>query len=114
MVQKRPPRPSNTPSALARQFSFFRVDSHGHSYTIRYSERGGRAGTPIGSNLRDKNKPHRPSRSPWRGERIMRDTDPVPQEEPPVTADVESLTQQLLAPFESSEVKFKPAVVTGN
>src|SRR5439155_13885012 len=44
----------------------------------------------------------------------MRDTDPVPQEEPPVTADVESLTQQLLAPFESNEVKFKPAVVTGN
>ncbi len=44
----------------------------------------------------------------------MRDTDPVPQEEPPVTADVESLTQQLLAPFESNQVKFKPAVVTGN
>src|SRR5438067_6611248 len=45
---------------------------------------------------------------------IMRDTDLVPQEEPPVTADVESLTQQLLAPFGSNEVKFKPAVVTGN
>ncbi|MBI1916225.1 MAG: hypothetical protein HYS12_16045 [Planctomycetes bacterium] len=44
----------------------------------------------------------------------MRDTDPVSPEEPPVTADVESLTQQLLAPFESNEVKFKPAVVTGN
>src|SRR5437588_1917437 len=44
----------------------------------------------------------------------MHDTDPVVQEEPPMTADVESLTQQLLAPFESNEVKFKPAVVTGN
>ena len=44
----------------------------------------------------------------------MRDTDPVPPEEPPVTAEVESLTQQLLAPFESNQVKFKPAVVTGN
>src|SRR5436305_10298430 len=44
----------------------------------------------------------------------MRDTDPVPREEPPVTADVESLTQQLLAPFEPNEVKFKPAAVTGN
>src|SRR5437764_7102172 len=44
----------------------------------------------------------------------MRDTDPVAQEEPPVTADVASLTQQLLAPFETDEVKFKPAVVSGN
>src|SRR5262245_60906244 len=44
----------------------------------------------------------------------MRDTDPVPPEEPPVTADVESLEQALLAPFEQGEVKFKPAVVSGN
>jgi len=44
----------------------------------------------------------------------MRDTDPIPQEELPATPDVESLTQQLLAPFATNEVKFKPAVITGN
>src|SRR5262249_57491909 len=44
----------------------------------------------------------------------MRDTDPIPQEELPATVDVESLTQQLLAPFATNEVKFKPAVITGN
>src|SRR5215467_15209415 len=44
----------------------------------------------------------------------MRDTDPVLQEELPEAEGVEVLTQQLLAPFEANEVKFKPAVVTGN
>src|SRR5215467_4488356 len=44
----------------------------------------------------------------------MRDTDPVLQEELPEAEGVEVLTQQLLAPFEANEVKFKPAVVSGN
>src|SRR5205814_886628 len=80
---------------------------------LPYSERG-KGGIFKPHNMRDKKKHHQPSRPHERGDTIMRDTDPVPPEEPPVTAEVESLTQQLLAPFESNQVKFKPAVVTGN
>jgi len=44
----------------------------------------------------------------------MRDTDRTPPEDPPLPAGTESLEQALLAPFEQGEVKFKPAVVSGN
>src|SRR6516225_6807865 len=39
---------------------------------------------------------------------------PVAADEVALPAEVEALTRQLLAPFEASEVKFKPAVVSGS
>ncbi len=47
----------------------------------------------------------------------MRDTDPIPPDELPVAAapdELEERTQQLSAAFAATEVKFKPAVVSGN
>src|SRR5438552_18860711 len=44
----------------------------------------------------------------------MRDSDKVPQEDVPIPEGTESLKEQLLAPFAEDEVKFKPAVVSGN
>src|SRR5438128_2337979 len=44
----------------------------------------------------------------------MRDSDKPPQEDAPVPEGVESLTEQLAEPFGDDEVKFKPAVVSGN
>src|SRR5438128_1109525 len=44
----------------------------------------------------------------------MRDSDKPPQEDAPVPEGVESLTDQLAEPFTDDEVKFKPAVVSGN
>lgn len=43
----------------------------------------------------------------------MRDSDRTPQEDPPIPEEMESLTEQLAAPFADDEVKFKPAAVTG-
>src|SRR5437016_353833 len=44
----------------------------------------------------------------------MRDSDKVPQEDVPIAEETESLTDLLAAPFTEDEVKFKPAVVSGN
>jgi len=44
----------------------------------------------------------------------MRDSDKVPQEDVPIAEEAESLTDLLAAPFTEDEVKFKPAVVSGN
>jgi hypothetical protein len=44
----------------------------------------------------------------------MQKTDSVPAPVDAVAPDVEALTQALSAPFDPREVKFKPAVVTGN
>ena len=44
----------------------------------------------------------------------MRDSDKTPQEDSPIPEGVESLTERLAEPFSEDEVKFKPAVVSGN
>jgi hypothetical protein len=44
----------------------------------------------------------------------MRDSDKIPHEEVPIPVEMESVTEQLAAPFAEDEVKFKPAVVNGN
>src|SRR6185369_11460105 len=44
----------------------------------------------------------------------MRDSDKTPQEDLPIPEGVESVTERLAEPFDDNEVKFKPAVVSGN
>jgi hypothetical protein len=43
----------------------------------------------------------------------MRDSDKIPEEEVPVTTAAASVMEQLAAPFDEGEIKFKPAVVSG-
>src|SRR6516162_10177096 len=44
----------------------------------------------------------------------MRDSDKIPHEEGPLPEGLDAVMDQLAAPFAESEVKFKPAVVSGN
>jgi hypothetical protein len=43
----------------------------------------------------------------------MRDSDRIPQEDVPIPEETMSLMDQLAAPFEDDEIKFKPGVVSG-